>query len=147
MSDLSAIESNLVVLVSRVLCQYIKVLKPQKRSLVMHIPHTHSAEMATKSEVAVLDVLHKNETKSADMVDIMREQQSYLGEGFTHTVLSGGNHVTCERQQGSKRHLMDSDTRTGRLELLEPCVEDWHCLMSILGVCTIIICAYVYCVC
>ena len=98
--------------------------------------------MATKSEVAVLDVLHKNETKSADMVDIMREQQSYLGEGFTHTVLSGGDHVTCERQQGSKRHVMDSDTRTGRLELLEPCVEDWHCLMSILGVCTIHTCNY-----
>ena len=27
--------------------------------------------MASKSEIAVLDVLHKNETKSADMVDIM----------------------------------------------------------------------------
>ena len=72
-SDLSAIKSNLVVLVSCVLCRYIKVLKPQKHSLVMHIPHTHSTEMASKSEVAVLDVLHKNETKSADMVDIMRE--------------------------------------------------------------------------
>ena len=56
MSDLSAIERNLVVLVSRVLCQYINVLNPQKRSLVMHIPHAHSAEMATKSEVAVLDM-------------------------------------------------------------------------------------------
>jgi hypothetical protein len=33
--------------------------------------------MASKSEIAVLDVLHKNETKSADMVDILREQQSY----------------------------------------------------------------------
>ena len=30
--------------------------------------------------------------------------------------------------------MIDSDTRTGRLELLEPCTEDWHCLMSILGV-------------
>ena len=134
-SDLSTINSNLVVLVSRVLCKYIKVLKSHKRSLVKHIPHSHSSEMASKSEVAVLDVLHKNETKSADMVDIMREQQSYLGDGFSHAVLSGGDHVTCERQQGSKRHVMDSDTRTGRLELLEPCVEDWHCLLSILGVC------------
>ena len=90
--------------------------------------------MASKLEIAVLDVLHKNETKSADMVDIMREQQTYLGEGYTHTVLSGGDHVTCERQQGSKRHVMDSDTRMGQLELLEPCVEDWHCLLSVLGV-------------
>ena len=134
-ADLLTINSNLVVLVSPVLCKYIKVLKLYKRSLVKHIPHSHSLEMACKSEIAVLDVLHKNETRSVDMVDIMREQQSYLGEGCTHTVLSDGDHVTCERQQGSKRHVMDSDTRTGRLELLEPCVEDWHCLLSILGVC------------
>ena len=123
------------MLVSRVLCKYIKVLKSYKRSLVKHIPNSHSSKMACKSEIAVLDVLHKNETRSADKVDIMREQQSYLGEGCTHTVLSGGDHVSCERQQGSKRHVMDSDTQTGRLELLEPCVEDWHCLLSILGVC------------
>ena len=71
-SDFSTINSNLVVLVSRVLCKYIKVLKSQKRSLVKHIPHSHSSEMASKSEVAVLNVLHKNKTKSADMVDIMR---------------------------------------------------------------------------
>ena len=133
-ADLSTINSNLVVLVSRILCKYIKVLKSHKRSLIKHIPHSHSSEMACKSEIAVLDVLHKNETKSADMVDIMREQQSHLGEGYTRTVLSGDDHVTCERQQGSKRHLMDSDTQTGRLELLEPCVEYWHCLLSILEV-------------
>ena len=58
-SDLSAITSNLVVLVSRDLCKYIKVLKRHNHSLVRHIPHTHSSEMATKSVVAVLDVLHK----------------------------------------------------------------------------------------
>ena len=116
------------------LCKHIKVLKRYKRTVVNHITHSHSSEMASKSEVAVLDVLHKNETKGADMVDIMREQQSYLGEGYEHTVLSAADDVICERQEGSKRHVMDSDTRTGPQELLEPCTEDWHCLMSILGV-------------
>ena len=57
--------------------------------------------MTFKSEVALLDVLHKNETKNTDMVDIMREQQSYLGEGFNHTILSGGDHITCKRQQAT----------------------------------------------
>ena len=103
--------------------------------MAKHILHSHSSEMAAKSEVAVLDVLHKNETKSADMIDIMREQQTYLGERFPYTVFSGGDHVTCERQQGSKKHMMDSNTRSGRLELLEPCNEDWHSLMCILGLC------------
>ena len=74
------------------------------------------------------------ETLHADMVDIMKEEQSHLGDKFCHTVLSGGDQVTCERQRCSQQHMMDADTRHGRLELLEPCVEDWHCLVSILGV-------------
>ena len=133
-SDVSAVRQNLIVLVSRVLCQYIKCLNSQKRSVVTHIPHVHSSEMATKSEVVVLDVLHKNETLHADMVDIMKEEQSYLGGKSDLTVISGGDQVTCERQRCSQQHMMDADTRSGRLELLEPCVEDWHCLLSVLGV-------------
>lgn len=134
MSDIEAIQDNLVVLVSRVLCEYIKPLQRYKRSVASHINHTHSKEMATKSDVIVLDVLHKNETKAADMIDIMIEEQSYLGDSFEYTVMSGGDQVTCERQRCSKKHMLDSDTRSGRLEQIEPCVEDWHCLMSILGV-------------
>ena len=99
--------------------------------MTKHIPHSHSKEMANTSEVVVVDVLHKHETKSSDMVEIMRETVSYLGELFKLTVLSGGDHVTCERELGCKRHVMCAE---GRLEQLEPCVEDWHCLMSYLGV-------------
>lgn len=62
-----------------------------KGSVCSHIAHAHTKEnahtkeMATKSEVIVLDVLdvlHKNETKGADMIDIimdiMREMHEYL---------------------------------------------------------------------
>ncbi len=70
-SDVRAIKSNLMVLASRVLCEYMKVFKPQQGSVVKHIPHPHSAEMAKKSDVIVCDVLHKNETKRVDMIDIM----------------------------------------------------------------------------
>ena len=38
--------------------------------------------MAEKSEVAVIDILHKNEACHADMLDIMKAQQSYLGNKF-----------------------------------------------------------------
>lgn len=84
-ADVEAIQKNLVVLVSRILCEYVQALRPQKRSVVKHIPHLYSKEMAMKSEVVVLDVLHKNETKSSDMVQIMREMVSYLGDQFQHT--------------------------------------------------------------
>ncbi len=86
-SDVRAIKSNLVVLTSRVLCEHIKMFKRQKGSVVKHIPHPHSAEMATKSDVVVCDVLHKNETKRVDMIDIMMASQhrrSFLAR-TTHT--------------------------------------------------------------
>ena len=58
---------------------YMKDLRQLKKFVVTHIPHTYSDKMAEKSEVVVLDVLQKNETKSSDMVHIMREMASYLG--------------------------------------------------------------------
>ena len=58
--------------------------------------------MAKKSEVVVLDVLHKNEAKAADMIDIMIEKHSYLKDSIELTVMSGGDQMTCERQRCSK---------------------------------------------
>ncbi|KAL5476350.1 hypothetical protein EMCRGX_G026281 [Ephydatia muelleri] len=100
-----------------------------KKFVVSHIPHIYSEKMADKSEVIVLDVLHKNEIKSTDMIQ-MREMASYLGATYKHIVLTGGDHVTCEREQRAKRHVMCSNAPEGRLEQLEPCVEDWHCVMN-----------------
>ena len=47
------------------------------------------------------------------MVDITREKQSYVGEGITHSILSVGNHVTCERQQVARDGLRHLDRPTG----------------------------------
>lgn len=89
--------------------------------------------MATKSEVAVLDVLYKNEACHQDMLDIMRSQRAYLGKNFSSTVPSG-DLLTCERQRSAQQHVMDSDTREDRLDLLEPVIEDWHTLMCLFEV-------------
>ena len=131
---MAAIKSNLVVLVSRVLCEHMKVFKSQKGSVVKHIQHPHSAEMATKSDVIVCDVLHKNETKRVDMIDIMMASQEFLGKDYPHRVQSGGDLLTVERQQGAKRHLADADTPEEGLDRLEPVAEDWHALMNFLMV-------------
>ncbi len=89
--------------------------------------------MANKSEAVVLDVLHKDETKGAEIIDIMVEMHEYLGES-SKTRLSGGDYVTVERQRGAKQDKHNSDTRRGKLAIVEPCVEDWHCLMNLLMV-------------
>ncbi len=129
--DIQSIKQNLIVLVSRTVCKYVKCLQKYTPSVCSHIAHGHSKEMATKSEVIVLDVLHKNEMKGADMIDIMREIHDYLGDS-SKVRPSGGNYVTVERQRCSQQHLMDSDTQRGRLGLVELCAEDWHCLMNVL---------------
>ena len=61
---------------------------------------------------------------------------SYLGASYGHIALTGVDHVTCKREQGAKHHGMCSITREGRLEQLEPCVEDWHCVMNFMIVST-----------
>ena len=70
------------------------------------------------------------------MISIMELMQTYLGTEYNdeRRVLSGGDLLTCERQQGSQRHMMCGDTPRERLQLLEPVNKDWHCLVTILEV-------------
>ncbi len=128
--DITVIQGDLEVLVSRILCNYIKDLDKLKRLVTKHIPHAYSKEMGAKSDVVVLDVLHYNEIVSSDMVEIMRAMVSYLGSHHKHTALTGGDHLTCEREQCAKRHVQCSNSPGGRIDQLEPCIEDWHCVMN-----------------
>ena len=70
--DITVIQEDLNVLVSRILGEYIKNLQELKRLVTKHSPRPYSDEMAAKSQVVVLDVLHYNENESSDMVEIMR---------------------------------------------------------------------------
>ena len=134
--DIDAIQENLVILVACVLCNNMKFLSSFSEYVTKHIANKYATEMGKKSEVIVLDVMMKQETKSAHMLDIMWAMQGYLGESYPQnkTVLCGGDHVTCERQVNAKRHLRDGDTSFDRLDVFEPQPEDFHALMSYLGV-------------
>ena len=122
-TDIQAVKANLVILVRRILTEFLTKVVPK------HILHQYSNKMAEKSEVIVLDVLMKNETKHEDMLDIMRAMQDYLGESYPQErcVASGGDHLTCERQRAAKKHHMDENTKKERLDILELVIEDWHC--------------------
>lgn len=134
--DVQSVKSNLVIIVSRVLTQYISALAPMHKSIEAHIKHKYSSEMSKKSDVVVLDVLMKDETKHSDMISIMETMQNYLGKDYDEKrrVLSGGDLLTCERQQGSQKHMMCGNTPRERLEILEPVSEDCHCLVTLLEV-------------
>ena len=133
-TDIARMKLNLTILMCRFICSYIKGLNKFAGLIPKHIYHAHSDFMAEKSEVAVIDILHKNEACHVDMLDIMKAQQSYLGNEFDDRVLSGGDQLTCERQRCAQLHVMDSDTKADQLELLEPVVEDWHAFMIFLEV-------------
>lgn len=137
--DITAIRRNLVMIVSRMITEYIDGLSVLSKAIPKHIEHKYSSEMAKKSDVVVLDVLMKNEASRSDMIDIMHTMQKYLGEEYPceQRVLSGGDQLTCERQVGAQRHVMDGDTIRDRLGLLEPVTEDWHCLVCLLSVSSI----------
>ena len=134
--DIDGINSNLVVLVSRLITQYFSDLSVLSKSVPSHIKHKYSQEMSKKSEVVVLDVFMKNEATSTGMLDIMKSIQDYLGENYPskNKVASGGDQLTCERQAAAMRHMMDGDTAKDRLQLLEPQSEDWHCMVCMLKV-------------
>ncbi len=110
-ADVEAVRNNLVVLVSRILTEYFPALAPFSKVVQKHIPHRYSAKMSQKSEVVVLDILHKNEAEHKDMLDIMTTMQDYLGENYPadQRVLSGGDHLTVEREIGAHRHVMCGD--------------------------------------
>ena len=81
-SDVGEVKENLVTIISRVLTRYITSLVPFAKIVQQHIHHQYSAEMAQKSEVYALDILMKNEARHADMIDIMRTLQGYLGKDY-----------------------------------------------------------------
>ena len=70
------------------------------------------------------------------MIDIMTTMQNYLGSDYCEErrLLSGGDQLTCERQFGAQRHVMDGNTVRERLGILQPVTEDWHCMVCLLSV-------------
>ena len=134
--DTEDICNKLLVMVERVLTQYIPDLSFMSKIVPPHILHTHSKEMSAKSDVCVIDVLMKNEACHDDMLDIMCQMQDYLGDNKPEDlrIASGGDQLTVERQCACQRQHMDGDTLEERLQLLEPVVEDWHALCSFMSV-------------
>ena len=68
----------------------------------------------------------KNEACHSDMIDIMQTMQGYLGKDYPtdNRVAADGDQLTCERQTGSQRHMVDGNTPEERLRVLDPQTED-----------------------
>ena len=101
-----------MTIVSRILTYYIASLSPLSMAVPEHIIHQYSIEMTRQSDVVVVDVLMKNESKKSNMIDIMTQMQKYLGSDYPshRRLLSGGDQLTCKCQLAALRHRMDGNT-------------------------------------
>ena len=132
--DIEKVKLSLVVLVSRLITTHFKDPSAFSKVVCKHITHKYSQEISRK--VLVVDVLMKNEACGPGMVDIMQAMHGYLGPDCPSDlkIASGGDQLTCKTQIAAQRHMMDGDTPAERLALLEPPIEDWHCLLYIVTV-------------
>ena len=101
-----------------------------------------------------LGVLKKNEMSYEDMIDIMEHVHHYvptqtstieidhphiddkieLTKTTLHTIVFGGDQLTCKRARGSQKIRSNSITSTQQISGLLPCTEDWHARLCFLEV-------------
>ena len=88
-----------------------------------------------------LGVLQKNESLSADMIDILEHAQKYVptvGE-TVKPILFGGDQVTRERATHAQDAKAQSSGSQKKLKGVIPKVEDWHtrmCFYQVRTMCT-----------
>ena len=135
-ADVDAIKHNLTVLVGRTLTTYIKRLQPLSKVLPAHIHHNFSVQMAQTSEVFFWGCTNEKWSQTFWYAGYHESWAGISWKELTYRekVMSGGDQLTCERQVGSKQHVMDGNTPKEHLQVLEPVCEDWDALMCFLTV-------------
>ena len=91
-----------MILVGRILTQYIEGLSCLAKVVLQHITHKYF-------EISGNSTRHTDENCHSDMVEIMSTMHDYLGKEYPsdRRVVSGGDYLTCERQLGAQQHVMD----------------------------------------
>ncbi|XP_066926091.1 uncharacterized protein [Clytia hemisphaerica] len=126
-------ECNLIsefsTLVFRDLTQYREDMSCMKNHLQSVIPHDHMEETKQKSEITSLGILNKNENKTEDIIEIMKDLHTMvpcLEDGELVKTFSVGDLLTVERETNGQENLRCSTTVAKRLEGLIPALADFH---------------------
>lgn len=138
-TELNEIVSDLSLLFGRIIVEHFPWLKFAK-SAVNEQTYEMPDGMADKNKVIPLPILHKNEQKYADVVDILDSYQELCEQTFAtaqkplHTVHVGGDQLTRERFSGAKALRAAALTPSERLESLNPVTfELFHLQMTVLS--------------
>ncbi|XP_069109674.1 uncharacterized protein [Argopecten irradians] len=101
-----------------------------------HLAHQFSDRAGEKTKQYSLGLSDCNENKTAEVIKLLKEFQTkyvpFKNEDILEPVFFGGDRLTDERIQAGQQAMLNSDTRTGRLEGFISKIEDFHRLMNFL---------------
>ncbi|XP_065109309.1 uncharacterized protein [Paramisgurnus dabryanus] len=117
-----------------VLGTYLDLFKTLSDVVVHHIPHQFSEDMVQPSTHYPLGLLFKDETKTADLVDVLPHlQKEYVPrcpDGL-EKILIGGDRLTEGNCRNIQLAFADGETEENRLEGLVFKFEDWHAIRNL----------------
>ncbi|XP_078659756.1 uncharacterized protein LOC144904617 [Branchiostoma floridae x Branchiostoma belcheri] len=135
------LRKDYIILVSRVLVQYLASFRVFQDVAVWHIPHEYSTEMEQPTEQAWLGLHFKNENLNHDMSEILHSIQStYVPadvdeEGnitrIIYPILLGGDQLSEERAKNIQAAFKNLDTPEERLEGMTTKFELWHATVNL----------------
>ncbi|XP_062611695.1 uncharacterized protein LOC134273511 isoform X2 [Saccostrea cucullata] len=128
------LRSQLTVLVERILCKRIPFFQGEEDNVLSHIPHQFSQKSSEKSEMVLLGVLDKDESKIGDAIDIVNDYHKYVPlkpDGSPLTLPLHADGLSCERVNDSQNARINGTTKWLQLQGLIPNIQEWHkrCLL------------------
>ena len=135
--DSSTLLMNFKFHVMEILVNRLHFLQPLKPAVPPFIEHPYVKEMSTKSEYMVLDLMDKNESKAADIIDIVQFIHNFVPsiDGQSHViecVTFSGDLLTNERAYQVQLDLMNGTSENERLLGIIHRTEGLHLNMNFL---------------
>ncbi|XP_014672567.1 PREDICTED: uncharacterized protein LOC106813035 [Priapulus caudatus] len=111
--------------VQKILCAKMEAFKDVN---LEPMQHPYMQELSQKSHMVPLGVIDKDETKITNMIDIVETYQQLvpLRDGKLVTTILYGDGLSCERVNDAKCARISSANPMGRLDGIEPQIQEWH---------------------
>ncbi|CAC5412942.1 unnamed protein product [Mytilus coruscus] len=127
--DEGLIKEELSTVIKRILTSHVPCFSDLKDKVVWSIPHIYQAESSKKSDIVPLGVEEKDETKTADVIELLDIYKNYVPQkrdGSPLPMLLYCDGLSCERVDGAQKARINGGDQWARLEMFEPGIQEWH---------------------
>ncbi|KAL5016393.1 hypothetical protein ScPMuIL_005982 [Solemya velum] len=126
--DIESLRDEYRILIQRMICSGFDFFGDLTTDINHHIQHQYMTESGNKSKLIPLGVLDKDESRIADMVDIMDAYHQFVpgipGETSPMPTILYGDGLSCERANDAKNARLNSGNPWDRLEGLHPAIQE-----------------------